>query len=78
MDLPSALRFVPQMPSSALFIAFSLLLRMVEGVGTAMYSTASYTLLTQLFPDKKGTIVVSILVCDWVCGCVCVQSPISL
>jgi len=49
--------FVSEMPTTTLFIAFSLVLRMVEGIGTAMYSTASYTLLTQLYPDKKGTIV---------------------
>ena len=56
---PCAPRFVSEMPTTTLFIAFSLVLRMVEGIGTAMYSTASYTLLTQLYPDKKGTIVVS-------------------
>lgn len=56
---PCAPRFVSEMPTPTLFIAFSLVLRMVEGIGTAMYSTASYTLLTQLYPDKKGTIVVS-------------------
>ena len=32
---------------------------MVEGVGTAMYFTASYTQLTQFYPSKKATIVVS-------------------
>ena len=31
----------------------------MEGVGTAMYSTASYTLLTQMYSKKKGTLVVS-------------------
>ena len=56
---PCAPRFVSEMPTTTLFIAFSLVLRMVEGIGTAMYSTASYTLLTQLYPNKKGTIVVS-------------------
>ena len=49
------------MPTSTLFIVFSFLLRTVEGVGTAMYSTVSYTLLTQFYPDKKGTVVVSAL-----------------
>lgn len=47
------------MPTPTLFIIFSILLRMVEGAGTAMYSTASYTLLTLLYPNRKGTTVVS-------------------
>ena len=49
------------MPTPTLFIVFSFLLRTVEGIGTAMYTTVSYTALTQLYPDKKGTIVVSVL-----------------
>ena len=53
------IRFVPMMPTPALFIAFSFLIQIVEGVGTAMYATASYTQLTQFYPDKKGKIVVS-------------------
>ena len=47
------------MPNGAVFIAFSFILRTVEGIGTAMYSTASYTLLAQLFSEHKGLIVVS-------------------
>lgn len=52
-------RFVTAMPSGAVFIAFSFILRAVEGIGTAMYSTASYTLLAQLFSEHKGMVVVS-------------------
>ena len=52
-------RFVTAMPNGAVFIAFSFVLRAVEGIGTAMYSTASYVLLTQLFSEQKGMIVVS-------------------
>ena len=48
------------MPTPAWFITFSFLLRVVEGVGTAMFSTASYTLLTQMYSEKKGTLVVSV------------------
>ena len=44
-----------------LLIVFSFLLEMVEGIGTAMYSTATFTLLTQLYPDKKGVVIVSLL-----------------
>jgi len=47
------------MPNGAVFIAFSFILRTVEGVGTAMYGTASYALLTRLFSERKGLIVVS-------------------
>ena len=42
-------------------IVFSFLLEMVEGIGTAMYGTAAYTLLAQLYPNKKGMAAVSIL-----------------
>jgi len=37
---------------------FSILLRVVEGTGNAMFYTASYTLLTHLYIEKKGMIVV--------------------
>jgi len=50
------------MPNGAVFITFSFVLRAVEGVGTAMYSTASYALLTRLFSEHKGMIVVSQLI----------------
>ena len=52
-------RFVSMMPTPALFLVFSFLPRIVEGVGTALFSTASYAQLSQFYPDKKGTIVVS-------------------
>ena len=54
-------RFLSMMPTPILFIVFSFLLRTVEGIGTAMYTTVSYTVLTQLYPDKKGTVIVSVL-----------------
>ena len=47
------------MPTQALFLTFSFLLRIVEGVGTAMFYTASYTYLTTQYPKKKGLVVVS-------------------
>ena len=47
------------MPTPVLFTVFSFLLRVMEGTGTAMYTTVSYTLLTQFYPEKKGTVVVS-------------------
>ena len=47
------------MPTPVLFTVFSFLLRVVDGTGTAMFMTVSYTLLTQSYPEKRGTIVVS-------------------
>ena len=55
-------RFVTEMPNGAVFIAFSFILRAVEGVGTSMYGTASYALMAQLFSEHKGMIVVSQLI----------------
>jgi len=47
------------MPTPALFLTFSFLLRIVEGVGSATFYTASYTYLTTQYPKKKGLVVVS-------------------
>ena len=55
----TCIRFVSSMSTAALFLAFSFILRIVSGIGIAMFSTASYTLLTQFFATKKGSIVVS-------------------
>ena len=55
------------MPTVSL-IVFSFLLEMVEGIGTAMYRTATFTLLTQLYPDRKGLVAVSILSSVSVCS----------
>jgi len=52
-------RFVSKMPTPTLFITFSLLLKVVEGIGLAMFATASLTLLTQLFLHRKSTLSVS-------------------
>ena len=52
------------MPNATWFVVFSFLLRTVEGVGNAMFSTASYTLLTQMYAEKKGTAVVSVKCLD--------------
>ena len=47
------------MPTPTLFIVFSFLLRTLEGIGTAVYTTVSYALITQYYPEKKATVVVS-------------------
>ena len=59
MHTCTPIRFVAMMSTAALFLAFSFMLRIVSGIGIAMFSTASYTLLTQFFTTKKGSIVVS-------------------
>ena len=46
------------MPTPVTFVVFSFLLRTTEGIGTAMFNTASYTLLTHLYAKNKGMIVV--------------------
>ena len=50
------------MTSTVEFITFSMLLRTVEGIGTAGYFTASFTIATTLYPTKTGTVVVSKLI----------------
>jgi len=55
-------RFVSKMFTPPLFISFSFLLKLVEGIGLAMFSTASVTLLTQLYLQRKGTLAVRVVV----------------
>ena len=49
------------MPTPTLFLSFSLLLKVAEGIGYAMYATASLTLLTQLYLQRKGTLAVRVV-----------------
>ncbi len=46
------------------FILFSVLLRVVEGIGTAGYSTALFTMATVLYPKSTGTVIVSEIHCN--------------
>ncbi len=41
-----------------MFIFFCILLRITEGIGSAMFSTATFTVLPILFPNSVGTVVV--------------------
>lgn len=41
-----------------MFLVFCLLLRITEGVGSAMFFTAVYALLPDTFPDNVGTLMV--------------------
>ena len=46
------------MPSGWIFALFGTLLRMTEGVGLAMFITASFTLLPELYPTRVGLVKV--------------------
>ena len=50
--------FTAMMPSGWVFILFCILLRMTEGVGSAMLSTAAFSLLPELFPNHLATVMV--------------------
>lgn len=52
-------RFVADLPSGWVFILFCTLLRMTEGVGSAMFFTATFTLLPEYYPSRIGTLLVS-------------------
>ena len=40
------------------FVIFSMLLRIIEGIGSAGYITASFTIATILYPENTGTVIV--------------------
>ena len=48
------------LPSGWPFIVTCIVLRIIEGVATALFTTAGYTLLTELYPESTGFIVVYI------------------
>ena len=52
------------MPAGKVFIVFGILLRMTEGVGWAMCTTTTLSLVAQLFPDRVGTLTVSNSYCS--------------
>lgn len=52
-------RFVAELPSGWVFILFCVLLRMTEGVGSAMYFTATFTLVPEFYPTKVSTVMVN-------------------
>ena len=41
------------------YLVVCLVLRFTEGVGTALYSTAAYTLVNKLYPESVGFVMVS-------------------
>ena len=40
------------------FILFSVLLRVVEGIGSAGYSTSLFAIASMLYPESTGTVMV--------------------
>ncbi len=48
------------LPSGWPFIVICIVLRIIEGVATALFTTAGYTLLTELYPESTGFIVVCV------------------
>ena len=54
-------RFTSLMPSGWIFIVFCVLLSMTQGVGSAMFTTAAYALLVELFPNNVSTVMVCLL-----------------
>jgi MFS family permease len=51
------LGFLMDMTSKWEFVMYSVLLRIVEGIGTAGYATGSFTIATLLYPSHTGTVV---------------------
>ena len=54
-------RFVVMIPSTWGFVAVAITLRLVEGVGSAMFVTATYYILPILFPKRISTMMVCLL-----------------
>ena len=47
------------LPSGWVFIVACVLLRLIEGIGSAMFTTAMFSLLQQLYPDNVGLMMVN-------------------
>ena len=51
-------RFVDLLPANWVFVVICIVLRMTEGIGSAMFITAAFTVAPLLFPNSVATIVV--------------------
>ena len=47
-----------RLPSNWIFVLFCVLLRVTEGTGSALFITATFTLLPVLYPKSTGTVTV--------------------
>lgn len=52
------IRFVILIPIEWLFIVTAFLVQMVHGLGTSMFYTTIYTLISTIFLDSVGTVMV--------------------
>ncbi len=52
-------RFLNKMPDGTVFITFSFIIRVFDGIGGAMAMTAAVAFLAQCFPDNVGAIMVN-------------------
>jgi hypothetical protein len=59
VSLFSSFRFLNKMPDGAVFITFSFVIRIFDGIGGAMSMTAAVAFLAQCFPDNVGSIMVN-------------------
>lgn len=46
------------LPSSWIFVLYTSVLRVIEGVGTGMFTTVTFTILPDLFPNSVATVSV--------------------
>ena len=54
------------LPSGWIFIMMCILLRLIEGIGSALFMTGALAIVPQLYPDSIGRVIVSskLLLCD--------------
>ena len=53
-------RFVTLLPAGWIFIVFAIILRLAEGVGTALATTPTLALIPGLYPERVSTVMVSL------------------
>ncbi len=51
-------RFVDLLPANWVFIVVCVLLKVIEGIGTALFFTVTFTVLLVLFPNSVATLMV--------------------
>ena len=54
------------LPSGWVFIIMCIVLRLIEGVGSALFMTGALAIVPQLYPDSVGRVTVSnnLLLCN--------------
>ena len=54
-------RFLPEILDRNIFVGFCIVVRAIEGIGAAAYSTAGYAFASTVFKDNVATTLVSIV-----------------